>query len=136
MVHLSHARMQTKATLMPLLKDQPFYLNIIRYTYSALEPQYAIITQSKVFVSSDPSCSLTLFKLASNNYLSLTESKKSLHIVKVLHLMASDPNSTCSLMSLNFSSSSTSLIMRCAVFLLRAFATTFSFPRWYNSSKS
>ena len=46
----------------------------------------------KSLASSDPSYSRTWFKLASNNCLSLTESKKSLDIVKVLHLMDSDPN--------------------------------------------
>jgi len=89
--------------------------------------------------SSDPSYSLTLFKLASNNCLSLIESKKSLDIVRVLHLMNSDPNSTYNFISLNFSNSSTSLIMRyavCTVFLHKASATTFVFPGWYNSSKS
>ena len=87
--------------------------------------------KAKSLASSDPSCSLTLFRLASNNYLSLIESKKSLDTVRVLHLMDLDPNSTCSLMSLNFSNNSTSLIIRCAactVFLLKESATTFAFP--------
>jgi len=95
--------------------------------------------KAKSLASSDPSCSLTLFRPASNNCLSLIESKKSLDIVRVLHLMDSDPNSTYILMSQNFSSSSTSFIMRCVVctvFLLRASATTFAFPGWYRSSKS
>ena len=52
--------------------------------------------KAKSLASFDPSCSLTLFRLASNNYLSLTEVKKSLDIVRVLHVMNSDPNSTCS----------------------------------------
>jgi len=97
------------------------------------------LPKAKSFASFDPNCSLTLFRLASNNCLSLTEFRKSLDMVRLLHLMNPDSNSTCSFMSLNFSNSSTFLIMRCAVctvFLLKASATTFAFPRWYKSSKS
>ena len=96
------------------------------------------LPKAKSFTLSDLSCSSTLFKLVSNNCLSLTEFEKSLDIVRVLHLINLDPNSTCSFMSLNFSSSSTSLIIRyvvCTAFLLKAFATTFTFPGWYKSSK-
>jgi len=91
----------------------------------------------KSFASSDPSCSLILFSLASDNYLSLTEFRKSLDMVRLLHLMNPDSNSTCSFMSLNFSSSSTSLMVRwvvCTAFLLKASATTFTFPGLYKSS--
>jgi len=98
-----------------------------------------LLPKANSFVSSDPSNSLTPFKLASINYFSLTEFRKSLDIVRVLHLMNSDPNSNCSFISLNFSSSSNSLIIRCAactIFLLNAYATTFAFPGWYKSSKS
>ena len=66
------------------------------------------LPKAKSFASPDPSCSLTLFKLASNNCLSLSESRKSLDIVRLLHLMNSDSNSTCSFISLNFPSSFTS----------------------------
>jgi len=86
--------------------------------------------KAKSLASFDPSYSLTLLRLASNNCLSLTELKKSLDIVRVLYLMNSYSNSTCSFIFRNFSSSSTSLIMRCAVctvFLLKASATTFAF---------
>jgi len=89
------------------------------------------LLKTKSLASSDPSCSLTLFKLASNNCLSLTESKKSLDIVRLLHLMSSDSNSTYSFISLNCSNSSTSFIIRCVVctiFLLKTSATTFAFP--------
>jgi len=87
----------------------------------------------------DPDNSFTFCKLASTDYLSLIKLKKSLDLVRVLHLMNSGSNSTCSLISLNLSSNSNSLIMRCAtctVFLLKASATTFAFPGWYRSLKS
>jgi len=96
------------------------------------------LPNAKSLPSSEPSCSLTLFKLTSNNYLSLTESRKSLDTVRLLHLMSPDSNSTCSFISLNYFSGTTSFIIRCAVctaFLLKTSATTFAFPRWYKSPK-
>ena len=80
---------------------------------------------------SDPSSSFTLCKLASCACFSLIKLRKSLDIVRVLHLMDSDSYSNCSFMSLKLSSNSISFIIRCAtcmVFLLSASATTFAFP--------
>jgi len=88
------------------------------------------LPKAKSFASSDPSNSLTPTRLASANCLSLTKFKKSLDIVRLLHLMNSDPNSTYNFMSLNFSSSSIFFIIRyaiCIIFLLKASATKFAF---------
>jgi len=117
------------------------YFNLVGYDLYQIWQNLNIPSppKAKSFASSIPSNSLTLIKLASTNYLSLTKFKKSLDIVIVLHLMNYDSNSTCNFMSLNFSSSSTSWIIKCAictVFLLKAFATTFAFSEWYKSSKS
>jgi len=48
LVHLSHARMQAKTTLVSFIKDQPLHLSIFRYTHPASESQYTVITQGKL----------------------------------------------------------------------------------------
>ena len=48
LVHLSHARMQTKTNLISFLKNQSSLLCITRHTDSTSESQHAIITQGKL----------------------------------------------------------------------------------------
>lgn len=99
-------------------------------------PSDPIINSLACSIPSNP----TVFhRLGSSNCFSLIRLNKSLDIVKLLHLMKFTFNSTYILMSLNFFTSSHSLIIMwdtCIVFLLRASATTFTFLVWYKSSKS
>jgi len=97
------------------------------------------LPMANFFAWSDPSNSFTFYKLSSIECLSLIKLKKSLDIVRALHLMNSSSNSTCSFIYLNPSINSNFLIMRCAtciVFLLKESVTMLAFPKWYRSLKS
>jgi len=93
----------------------------------------------KSLAFSVPSNSTVLCSLGSDGCFSFIRARKSLDIVRWLHLMIPSSKTICNRISLNYSTKPSSLTIiweAWTAFRLKASATTLAFPGWYNNSKS